>query len=178
MERPAAFYADAGVECHGLRVGRRREADVKHFRRSLVLVAVFSLAAAAEEAAAPPVIGARSYVNGTARLLVTGSISINEVVALNAKASLSDGEMTWLQFGESGAETPNALVTVSPYEVGVTVARGKALATAGGESCTGRMVVNANAVRGRYRCAGITSHDPASVALGKVDIEIDFTAGS
>ena len=141
-------------------------------------IAAVSLVAVAQEAAAPPEISSRSYVNGTARVLVTGSFQVNEVIAINTQASFSDGEMTWLQFGVSGAETPNALVTVSPYEVGVTVARGKSLATAGAENCTGKMVVTADAVRGRYKCPGITSHNPGVVTLGKVDIEIDFTAGS
>lgn len=148
--------------------------------QSLVAIttAALSLTVAAQDAAAPPVIGARSYISGTARILVNGSFQVNEVVALNTQASFSDGEMTWMQFGVSGAETPNALVTVSPYEVGVTVARGKSLATAGAANCTGKMVVTANAVRGRYRCPGITSHDPGAAGLGKVDIEIEFTAGS
>jgi hypothetical protein len=145
---------------------------------AVIATAAFTLATAAQDAAAPPEISARSYLNGTARILVSGSFQVNEVVALNTQASLSDGEMTWMQFGVSGAETPNALVTVSPYEVGVTVARGKSLATAGAENCAGKMVVTANAVRGRYKCPGVTSHDPGFAGLGQVDIEIEFTAGS
>jgi hypothetical protein len=109
---------------------------------------------------------------------VTGSFQVNEVVPINTQASYSDGQMTWLQYGVSGAETPNAGITVSPYEVGVTVARGKTLATAGTENCTGKMVVTANSIVGKYNCPGITSHNPAQAGLGEVDITVEFTAGS
>lgn len=134
--------------------------------------------AAAGETAKIPIISARSYVNGSAKISVTGSFQVNQDVAINAQASFSDGEMTWLQFGASGAETPNALVTVSPDEVGIAVGRGKWIATAGAEACTGKMVVTGVSVLGRYSCPGVTAHNPGVPGLGKVDIEFAFTTGS
>jgi hypothetical protein len=151
---------------------------MKTASRLAILTLVLSLPAAGQDFQKPPVIGARSYVSGSARIQVTGSFQINEDVAINKQASFSDGEMTWLQFGVSGAETPNALLTVSPDEVGITVSRGKWLATAGAEACTGKMVVTAVSVLGRYSCPGVTAHNPGVAGLGKVDIEFAFTTGS
>ncbi|MGH7713805.1 MAG: hypothetical protein ACREOG_21150 [Gemmatimonadaceae bacterium] len=58
-----------------------------------------------------PSISAREYVSGSVRVKVTGSFSIDDEVAINTKASLSDGVVTWLQFGASGSDKPNALIT-------------------------------------------------------------------
>ncbi len=143
-----------------------------------ILTLALSVSAAGQDVAKPPVISARSYVSGSAKILVTGSFQINEDVAINKQASFSDGEMTWLQFGVSGAETPNALVTVSPAEIGITVSRGKWVATAGAEACKGKMVVTAVSALGRYSCPGVTAHNPGVAGLGKVDIEFAFTTGS
>jgi hypothetical protein len=146
--------------------------------RLALLALAFAVPATGEDFLKPPVISARSYVSGSSKILVTGSFQVNEDVAINKQASMSDGEMTWLQFGVSGAETPNALVTVSPGEVGITVSRGKWLATAGAEDCKGKMVVTAVSVLGRYSCPGVTAHNPGVTGLGKVDIEFAFTTGS
>jgi hypothetical protein len=40
----------------------------------------------------------------------------------------------------------------------------------------GRADVTKTLVSGRYLCSGLTSHDPATGKLGKVDVEIAFTA--
>lgn len=72
-----------------------------------------------------PIISGRTYVSERAKVTVTGSFQINEDIAFNDKASYSDGEMTWLQYGVSGAETPGLLVTASPDEVGIIAGRGK-----------------------------------------------------
>ena len=131
-----------------------------------------------DEAAAVPVISVRSYVRGSAKVTVTGSFQINEDIPINTQASLSDGEMTWLQYGASGSEAPNALVTVSTLEVGINVGRGKPTATAGAEDCTGGMNVTGNSITGHYTCPSVTSYDPGSGQMGTVNIDIDFTAMS
>lgn len=125
-----------------------------------------------------PAISARTYVGGSATVKVTGSFEINENIALNLPASLSDGSMTWLQYGVSGSEAPNLLVTISLQEVGLGVARGKSIATAGAEVCEGSMEVTANAITGNYTCPRVTSYDPRNAKLAEVNIEIHFTATS
>ena len=76
----------------------------------------------------------------------------------------------------SGAAEPNLLLTVSSYEVGFGVSRGKAMATAGAEDCTGDMIVGERQINGKYSCKGVTSYDPGTGQMGTVDIEIHFTA--
>jgi hypothetical protein len=116
---------------------------------------------------------------------VTGSFTITDDIAINKQASFGDGEMTWIQFGVSGAEEPNALITYNTglKEVGLIFGRGKKTTTAGimeGEPspCTGKTDVAAKLVSGRYVCKGVTSYDPSTGKMGKVDIEITFTAKS
>ena len=57
------------------------------------------------------------------------------------------------------------------------------MATAGivaGEApqCSGTVQVTGASVTGHYTCAGVVSHDAATGKMGKVDIEIRFTAKS
>lgn len=131
-----------------------------------------------------PTISARQFTSGSAKVTVRGSVPIDQEVAINTKASFGDGEMTWLQFGVSGSEAPNALITYGESgEVGVTVGKGKFIATAGivpGEDpqCSGKTDVSASSVSGQYTCKGVTSHDAATSKMGKVDIRIRFTAKS
>ena len=98
-------------------------------------------------------------------------------------ASIGDGEMTWLQFGVSGADTPNALITYGNGEVGVSLGRGKFVVTTGiapGEApqCAGNTTVTGAAVAGHYTCPGVVSYDAGSGKMGKVDVEVRFTAKS
>jgi hypothetical protein len=137
-----------------------------------------SEAAMTAHAVAVPIISARTYVGGSAKVTVTGSFQIAEDIPINTQASYSDGEMTWLQYGASGSEAPNALVTVSPDEVGVNVGRGKPTATISAENCTGNMDVTGNSITGHYKCLNVTSYDPGSGQMGTVNIEIDLTAKS
>jgi hypothetical protein len=123
-----------------------------------------------------PIVSARSYLGGSAKVTVTGSFEINEVIPINTAASFSDGEMTWLQYGASGSEAPNALLTISPDEVGLNVGRGKPTATAGADICTGGLQVTANSIKGQYKCPDVTSYDPRSGKMSKVNIQIDLTA--
>jgi hypothetical protein len=132
-----------------------------------------------------PIISGRSYIDGTARVVLTGSFTITDDIALNKQASFGDGEMTWIQFGVSGADEPNALITYNAgsKEVGLIFGRGKKTTTAGimeGEPspCSGKTDVTAKLVSGHYVCKGVTSYDPATGKMGKVDIEITFTAKS
>jgi hypothetical protein len=125
-----------------------------------------------------PVVSARTYIAGSAAVTVTGAFQIKADIPINTKASISDGEMTWLQYGDAGSEEPNMLLTVSPYEVGFGVARGKAIATAGAGDCTGDLVVTGVSIIGKYSCEGVTSYDPTTGQQGKVDIDIRLTAQS
>jgi hypothetical protein len=130
-----------------------------------------------------PTISSRQFVGGSAKVTVSGSFRIDQEVAINAQASFGDGEMTWIQFGASGAEAPNALITYQPGEVGIIIGKGKLTATAGiatGEDsqCSGKTEVTGTSVSGHYTCVGVVSYDPATSKMGKVDIEIRFTAKS
>lgn len=147
-------------------------------RAGALLLAAALAAAPGRTADGVPTISPRGYVGGSAKVTVTGAFTINADIPINKQASMSDGEMTWLQFGVSGAAEPNMLLTVSSYEVGFGVARGKAIATAGAEDCTGDMVVGPQQVHGKYSCKGVTSYDPGTGQMGAVDIEIQFVATS
>jgi hypothetical protein len=131
-----------------------------------------------------PTISQRQFAGGTAKLIVTGSFSISEDVPINVQASFGDGEATWLQFGNSGSEQPNVLITYGESrEIGISVGRGKLIATGGimpGETpqCSGNVDVSAKLISGKYSCRGVSSYDPATGKMGKVDIDITFTAKS
>lgn len=131
-----------------------------------------------------PTISARQYKGGSARVTVSGSATIDQEIPLNIPASISDGEVTWIQFGASGAETPNALITYGETkEIGISVGKGKLVVTGGimpGEKsqCSGKVEVTATAIAGEYTCVGLTSYDAASGAMGKVDLKVRFTATS
>ena len=149
-----------------------------------VLVGLAVLASSLQAQAFPKISG-RSYIDGTAKVVVTGSFTISDDIAINKQASFGDGEMTWIQFGVSGADEPNALITynTASKEVGFIFGRGKKTTTAGimeGEPspCSGKTDVAAKLVSGHYVCKGVTSYDPATGRMGKVDIEITFTAKS
>jgi hypothetical protein len=131
-----------------------------------------------QTAAQVPVISTRTYVGGNAKVTVTGSFQIDADIPINTKASLSDGEMTWLQYGVSGSVPPEALVTVSTQEVGIAVGRDKQSATIGAADCTGKMDVAAKLITGHYTCPGVTSYDARTGSMGKVNIEVTFSAQS
>ena len=131
---------------------------------------------------ASPVVGqvttisARQYAGGSVKLIVTGSFQINEDVPINAPASISDGEMTWLQFGASGAATPNVLITYNESGYGIGPGLGRKTAIAEPEHCTGSARVTADSVAGEYTCKGVTSYDAGTGNMGRVDIQVRFTA--
>jgi hypothetical protein len=129
-----------------------------------------------------PKLSARTFVSGSAKVTVTGSFQIDTDVAINAPASFGDGEMTWIQFGVSGAAEPNALITYGDQGIGIIVGLGKNTATAepSGEdaACTGEVTVTATSVAGQYACTGVASYNPGTGKMGKVNITVRFTAKS
>lgn len=124
------------------------------------------------------------YIDGSAKVVVTGTLSVDLDIPINKQASFSSGDMTWLQFGASGGAEPNALITYTDTkEIGITVMRGKLTLIGGitpGEpsECSGTVEVTATLITGHYTCRGVTSHDPATGKMGKADIDIRFTAKS
>ena len=123
-----------------------------------------------------PQISKRTFSDGTARLKISGTFSLNEEIAINKAASIADDGQIWLQYGSSGSDSANVLVTVQPDEVGISPAKGKQTATAGADNCKGKLVVTPALVTGNYKCTGVTSYDQKTRQMGKVDIEISFTA--
>jgi hypothetical protein len=145
---------------------------------TLALLACASawLAAAADAAGKMPVISQRTYAAGSAHVVATGSFKFTADIALNIPASFSDGEDTWLQYGASGSDAPNALFKVSPTEIGIIFGQGKSTATAGNDTCQGKLDVTAASVSGHYVCKGVTSYDPRSGQMGTVNIDISLSA--
>lgn len=148
------------------------------FLREAIAIGLIAVSLTASAAAPLPVIGGRTYSTGSAKVKVTGTFQVDAVIPINKQASFSDGEMTWIQYGDSGSEQPNLLVTVSPQELGFGIGLGKKVSTAGGEQCSGNMDVKPTMITGHYKCPGITSYDPRDGKMGKVTIEIVMTAGS
>jgi hypothetical protein len=130
-----------------------------------------------------PTISSRTFTAGSAKVTVTGSAKMDQDIALNTQASYGDGEVTWLQFGASGSDAPNALITYGETkEIGISVGKGKFIVTGGiipGEKseCSGTAEVTESSIVGDYTCTGVVSHDPAT-GMGKVDVKVRFTAKS
>lgn len=131
----------------------------------------------------PPAISQRQFSGGSAKVIVTGTFTIDQEIPINAQASFGDGGSTWLQFGASGAAEPNILITYGETgETGVIVGKGKSSATGGimpGEKsdCVGTVKVTPTLVSGEYTCSDITSYEPGK-GMGKVDIKVAFSAKS
>ena len=130
-----------------------------------------------------PTISARQFTGGSAKVTVTGSAGIDQEIPINTQASYGDGEVTWLQFGVSGSAEPNLLITYGETkEIGVSVGKGKFIATGGlipgqKSECSGTVKVADTSITGEYTCVGVVSHDPAT-GMGKVNIKVSFTAKS
>jgi hypothetical protein len=125
-----------------------------------------------------PTISARSFTGGSAQVRVSGMFTIDSDIAINMAASFGDGNFTWLQFGDSGSDEPNALVTSGDGEAGVIVGLGSYTATGTSAECAWEFDVTDTTVSGTFSCAGVTGYNPVDGSLGTVDIEIDFTANS
>lgn len=175
------------INCVGRSHDSREDTVIRSaFIATLVLLLVLGAESQAQAGAEPrgktppdvPKISARSYTGGSAKVTVTGAFQIDADVPINTQASVSDGEMTWLQFGVSGSPEPDALITVSEQEVGVSAGRGKQIVTAADADCSGQAEVTPKSITGHYSCKGITSYDAATGKMGTVNIEIRFTATS
>jgi hypothetical protein len=125
-----------------------------------------------------PPISARSFTGGSVQVSVSGMFTIDSAIAINTAASFGDGNFTWLQYGDSGSDEPNALVTSGESEVGVIVGLGSYTATGTSAECSWQFDVTDTSVSGTFSCAGVTGYNPADGSLGTVDIEVDFTADS
>ncbi len=138
--------------------------------------------AGAEKPLQVPKISKRSFVEGSAKVTVTGSFGIDADIPINATGSFGDGEMTYIQFGASGGPEPEALITYGDQGIGIIVGLGKNSATAEPLAetavCSGDVKVTASSVAGHYTCTGVASYNPGTGKMGKVNIAIRFTARS
>jgi hypothetical protein len=125
-----------------------------------------------------PTISARSFTGGSAQVHVSGMFTIDQDIAINTAASYGAGDFTWLQYGDSGAETPNALITFGDGDSGALVGLGSVSATGTSAECTWDVAVTDTSVSGTYSCTGVTGYNPDDGSTGTIDIEIAFTADS
>lgn len=125
-----------------------------------------------------PVVSARTYTGGHIQLKVTGQFDIDASPELDTKASISDGEYTWIQYGTSGSQAPNATVTIGNGDMGVSVVVGRYIATATSTECSMTTNVTAAKVSGHFKCPKVTGYNQADGAMGDVAIEIEFDASS
>jgi hypothetical protein len=146
--------------------------------RTNLLTVLFLASVALHAGAQVPQISKRTFSSGTAKLKVTGSFAVDEEIGINKQASIADDGQTWLQYGSSGSDSANVLVTVQPEEVGIGPGKGKDGATAGADLCKGKLVVTPALVTGNYKCTGVTSYNSKTRQMGKIDIEITFTANT
>ena len=151
---------------------------------ALALIAFAAVPPAPAQEPAYPPISARQFTDGSIEVRVTGSQNIDADIPINSQASIGDGEVTWLQYGASGSESPNSLITYTQTgEVGVSVGKGKFIVTTGvtpGEKpqCEGKTEVAPTLITGTYTCRGIPSYDAGTGTMGKVDIVVTFRATS
>jgi hypothetical protein len=125
-----------------------------------------------------PVISDRTYTVGHMQLRVSGFFDINASPALNTQASITSDGYTWIQYGASGEELPNATVTVGEGDMGISVAVGRYVATGTTIECEITMEVTATRVSGHYSCPKVTGYNQADGSMGDVEIEVDFEATS
>jgi hypothetical protein len=127
---------------------------------------------------AVPAISARSYTGGSVKVTTTGAIQLDQVIPINDKASFSDGEKTWLQYGASGSKEGDVLITYGDGDIGIIFGKGSSTATAEGQHCTGQADVTAKSIDGRYSCKGVTAYDRSTGKMSPVAITVTFTAKS
>lgn len=125
-----------------------------------------------------PVISDRTYTVGHMRLRVSGFFDINASPALNTQASITSDGYTWIQYGASGEELPNATVTVGEGDMGISVGVGRYVATGTTIECEITTEVTATKVSGHYSCPKVTGYNQADGSMGEVEIEVDFEATS
>ena len=142
------------------------------------------------QAAAPPdggsrdalIISPRTYTVGTVKAKVTGFFAVDGSQQLNKPASITDEDQTWIQYGVSGAPELNVLFTNSTAmaENGINVSVGPYTVTATSTSgeCRTKFDVKPTTITGHYSCTGSTGYNNKTGEMGKVDVEVDFDAGS
>jgi hypothetical protein len=124
------------------------------------------------------VISDRTYKVGHMQLTVSGFFDINANVALDTRASITSDGHTWIQFGASGEEPPNATVTVGGGDMGIGVAVGRYVATGTTIECEITIDVTPTRISGHYSCPKVTGYNQADRSMGDVRIEVDFEATS
>jgi hypothetical protein len=128
------------------------------------------------------VISKRTYTGGSVQAKVTGFFEVDGSQDLNKPASITDDGHTWIQYGVSGAPELNILFTndESMAENGVNIGVGPYTVTATSTSgeCRTKFDVASATVAGHYSCTGSTGYNKDSGQMGKVDLEVDFSAGS
>ena len=128
------------------------------------------------------VISNRTYTGGSVQTKVTGFFEVDGNQDLNKPASITDDGHTWLQYGVSGAPELNVLFTndESMAENGVNIGVGPYTVTATSTSgeCRTTFEVSPATISGHFSCTGSTGYNKDSGQMGKVDIEVDFSAGS
>lgn len=128
------------------------------------------------------VISPRTYTEGTVKVKVVGFFEVDGTQTVNVTASLSDEEQTWLQFGVSGGPGLDVMFTNSQSmaEHGVTIGLGPYSVTTTSTSgeCQTQVDVKPTLITGRYSCSGSTGYNKQTRQMGKVDVEVEFSAGS
>jgi hypothetical protein len=128
------------------------------------------------------IISPRTYTGGTVRAKVKGFFEVDGSQTLNLPASLTDEDQTWLQYGVSGSQELDVLFTNSSAmaEHGVTVGMGpwSVTTTSTSGECKTEVDVTPTLVTGRYSCSGSTGYNNQTHEMGKVDVEVEFSAGS
>jgi hypothetical protein len=125
-----------------------------------------------------PEISARTYTTGHIQVNVSGHFAIDASPELNTQASISDGDYTWIQYGASGSEAPNATVTIGNGDMGISVGVGRYVATGTSTECSMTTNVTVATVSGHFTCPKVTGYSQADGSMGDVKIEIDFDASS
>jgi hypothetical protein len=127
-------------------------------------------------------ISPRTYKAGSATVRVSGFFTANGSSQLNIPASTTADGSTWLQYGASGAQELNVLITNSEDsgENGVNVGVGSYTVTGTNTSgeCQPRFEVTPTKVTGHYQCKGSAGYDKSTGKMGNVDVEVDFDASS
>ena len=127
-------------------------------------------------------ISSRTYTSGSAKTKISGFFEVDGSTELNKPASITDDGHTWIQYGVSGAPELNVLFTNAEdlAEHGLNIAAGPYTVTVTSTSgeCRTNIDVQPATVSGHYSCSGSTGYNKDSGQMGKVDIEVDFNAGS
>ena len=140
------------------------------------------LAAGGSGRAEPLVISKRLYTSGSVRTKITGFFEVDGTQEINKPASITDDGHTWIQYGVSGADDLNVLFTNAEdmAENGVTIGVGPNTVTATSTSgeCKTKFDVKPATIEGHYSCTGSTGYNNKTGQMSKVDIEVEFNAGS